>query len=52
MQVSTQLYSAREKRQFSDLVHTMISYSLTYSQERGADGQYTYALDPYVFVVL
>ena len=43
--MSTQLYSAREKKQFADLVGTMISYSLTYTQERGPDGQYTYMLD-------
>ena len=45
-QVSTQLYTAREKQQLSDLVDTMISYGLTYKQEKGPDGQYTYVLDP------
>ena len=45
-QVSIQLYTAREKQQLTDLVDTMISYNLTYQQERGADGQYTYVLDP------
>jgi chromosome transmission fidelity protein 18 len=44
--VSMQLYSAREKQQLTDLVDTMISYGLTYKQEKGADGQYTYVLDP------
>ncbi|XP_064406884.1 chromosome transmission fidelity protein 18 homolog isoform X2 [Halichondria panicea] len=44
--VSTQLYSAQEKQQLLDLVGTMISYNLTYRQERGVDGQYTYVLDP------
>lgn len=46
--VSTQLYTAVEKQQLADLVSTMISYSLTYRQERAPDGQYTYALDPSV----
>ena len=46
LQVSIQLYTAREKQQLADLVDTMISYNLTYQQERGADGQYTYVLDP------
>jgi chromosome transmission fidelity protein 18 len=49
--VSTQLYSAREKQQLTDLVDTMISYGLTYKQEKGADGQYTYILDPCLEVV-
>ena len=44
--MSTQLYSAQEKQQLLDLVGTMISYNLTYRQERGVDGQYTYVLDP------
>ena len=48
VQVSTQLYTAREKQQLADLVDTMISYGLTYKQERGSDGQYTYMLDPWV----
>ncbi len=48
LQVSIQLYSPREKQQLADLVDTMISYNLTYRQEKGVDGQYTYVLDPYV----
>jgi chromosome transmission fidelity protein 18 len=44
--VSTQLYTAREKQQLADLVNTMISYGLTYKQEKGPDGQYHYILDP------
>ncbi|KAM6166356.1 chromosome transmission fidelity protein 18 homolog [Erethizon dorsatum] len=46
--VSTQLYSAREKQQLSTLVGTMLSYSLTYRQERTPDGQYLYRLEPNV----
>lgn len=45
-QVSTQLYSTREKEQLAGLVGTMLAYSLTYRQERAADGQYTYRLEP------
>ncbi|XP_078461214.1 chromosome transmission fidelity protein 18 homolog isoform X2 [Lampetra planeri] len=44
--VNTQLYSAREKQQLSELVATMLAYNLTYRQERTQDGQYTYLLDP------
>uniref|UniRef100_S4R966 Chromosome transmission fidelity protein 18 homolog n=1 Tax=Petromyzon marinus TaxID=7757 RepID=S4R966_PETMA len=43
--VNTQLYSAREKQQLSELVATMLAYNLTYRQERTQDGQYTYLLD-------
>lgn len=45
-QVSTQLYSTREKLQLASLVGTMIAYSLTYRQERMPDGQYIYRLEP------
>lgn len=45
-QVSTQLYSAREKLQLASLVGTMLAYSLTYRQERTPDGQYVYRLEP------
>ncbi|XP_054549908.1 chromosome transmission fidelity protein 18 homolog [Talpa occidentalis] len=44
--VSTQLYSTREKEQLAGLVGTMLAYSLTYRQERTADGQYLYRLEP------
>uniref|UniRef100_A0A4W3JWE6 Chromosome transmission fidelity protein 18 homolog n=1 Tax=Callorhinchus milii TaxID=7868 RepID=A0A4W3JWE6_CALMI len=40
--VNTQLYSSREKQQLSDLIGTMLSYNLTYHQERTVDGQYIY----------
>ncbi|XP_058426411.1 chromosome transmission fidelity protein 18 homolog isoform X1 [Diceros bicornis minor] len=46
--VSTQLYSAREKQQLASLVGTMLTYSLTYRQERMPDGQYVYRLEPNV----
>ncbi|XP_072415468.1 chromosome transmission fidelity protein 18 homolog isoform X1 [Chiloscyllium punctatum] len=44
--VNTQLYSAREKQQLTDLIGTMLAYNLTYHQERTPDGQYVYLLDP------
>ncbi|KAK2097213.1 Chromosome transmission fidelity protein 18 [Saguinus oedipus] len=47
-QVSTQLYSVREKQQLASLVGTMLAYSLTYCQERTPDGQYVYRLEPNV----
>jgi chromosome transmission fidelity protein 18 len=43
-----QLFSPNEKQQMIDLINTMISYNLTYHQERNIEGQYSYALDPYV----
>ena len=43
-----QLYTAREKQQLADLVDTMISYNLSYHQERTPEGSYTYTLDPFV----
>ncbi|XP_053392713.1 chromosome transmission fidelity protein 18 homolog [Mercenaria mercenaria] len=46
--VNTQLYSAKEKEDLSQLVRTMISYNLTYHQEKSPEGQYTYALEPHV----
>ena len=44
--VNTQLYSAREKDDLKNLVSIMLSYNLTFVQERNHDGQYIYRLDP------
>jgi len=44
--VNTKLYSESEKQIFSSLVNTLISYNLTYRQERNLEGQYTYVLEP------
>uniref|UniRef100_A0A8C4QKU7 CTF18, chromosome transmission fidelity factor 18 homolog (S. cerevisiae) n=1 Tax=Eptatretus burgeri TaxID=7764 RepID=A0A8C4QKU7_EPTBU len=44
--VNTQLYSTQEKRQLQQLVHTMVSYNLSYQQERTPDGNYLYVLEP------
>ncbi|XP_038618561.1 chromosome transmission fidelity protein 18 homolog isoform X2 [Tachyglossus aculeatus] len=49
--INTQLYSAKEKQQLAGLIGTMLSYNLTYLQERTADGQYVYTLDPNVEAV-
>jgi len=44
--INTQLYSESEKQMLIDLVGVMISYNLTYQQERGPEAQYTYLLEP------
>jgi len=44
--VNTKLFSESEKQVFSSLVSTLISYNLTYKQERNLEGQYTYVLEP------
>ena len=41
-----QLYSAAEKKQLQDLVSSMLSYNLTFRQERNQDAQYNYVLEP------
>ncbi|XP_055771897.1 chromosome transmission fidelity protein 18 homolog isoform X2 [Salvelinus fontinalis] len=48
VQVNPQLFSDREKQQLVDLIHTMISYNLSYRQDRTPDGQYAYVLEPRV----
>ncbi|XP_028913339.1 chromosome transmission fidelity protein 18 homolog isoform X1 [Ornithorhynchus anatinus] len=49
--INTQLYSSKEKQQLAGLISTMLSFNLTYLQERTADGQYVYTLDPNVEAV-
>eukprot|EP00795_Rhopilema_esculentum_P009123 gene9123-16782_t len=44
--VNVQLYSQSEKNKLLNLILTMISYNLSYNQERNVDGQYTYVLQP------
>ncbi|XP_046898586.1 chromosome transmission fidelity protein 18 homolog isoform X2 [Hypomesus transpacificus] len=46
--VNPQLYSSREKQQLCELVDTMLSYNLSYRQDRTPEGQYTYLLEPRV----
>ncbi|KAJ8413533.1 hypothetical protein AAFF_G00080400 [Aldrovandia affinis] len=46
--VNPQLYSTREKQQLIELVDTMLSYNLTYRQDRSPEGQYMYLLEPNV----
>ncbi|XP_017589763.1 PREDICTED: chromosome transmission fidelity protein 18 homolog, partial [Corvus brachyrhynchos] len=49
--VNTQLYSLKEKQQLAELISTMLTYNLTYLQERLPEGQYTFKLDPNVEAV-
>lgn len=44
--VSTQLYSAREKADLYNVINTMLAYSLTYTQERSNEGQYSFVMEP------
>lgn len=46
MQVSMQLYSAREKEELNHVISVMIDYNLNYVQERTLEGNYVYILDP------
>uniref|UniRef100_A0A3P8YK91 Chromosome transmission fidelity protein 18 homolog n=1 Tax=Esox lucius TaxID=8010 RepID=A0A3P8YK91_ESOLU len=50
--VNPQLFSSREKQQLSDLIDTMISYNLSYRQDRTPEGQYVYVLEPRVEAVV
>ena len=44
--VNSQLYSAKEKAQIKTLIDNMLSFSLTYQQEKNDEGQYRYDLEP------
>lgn len=44
--VSAQLYSAEEKEQILRVIGVMISYNLTFRQEKTIDGAYRYCLEP------
>ncbi|KAK7929588.1 hypothetical protein WMY93_005983 [Mugilogobius chulae] len=46
--VNPQLFSTREKEQLKELIDTMLSYNLSYRQDRTPEGQYTYVLEPRV----
>ncbi|KAG1667117.1 Chromosome transmission fidelity protein 18 [Nymphon striatum] len=46
--INTQLYSNHEKEELQRLISIMISYNLTYRQERTEDGQIVFTLDPNV----
>lgn len=46
--VNPQLFSSREKQQMRELIDTMLAYNLSYRQDRTAEGQYTYVLEPRV----
>eukprot|EP00117_Sycon_ciliatum_P023729 scpid35668/ scgid20094/ Chromosome transmission fidelity protein 18 homolog len=44
--VNTQLYNSKERQQLLALISNMISYNVTYRQERQQDGQYQFVMDP------
>ncbi|XP_040575885.1 chromosome transmission fidelity protein 18 homolog [Lepeophtheirus salmonis] len=44
--LNTQLYSPREKKVFKELISIMISYNITFTQEKSPTGQYLYRYDP------
>nr|XP_020495402.1 chromosome transmission fidelity protein 18 homolog [Labrus bergylta] len=46
--VNPQLFSSREKEQMRELIDTMLSYNLSYRQDRTPEGQYIYMLEPRV----
>lgn len=46
VQVSMQLYNAREKEELNHVISVMIDYNLNYVQERTQEGTYVYNLDP------
>jgi chromosome transmission fidelity protein 18 len=44
--VAIQLLSKSEKEKFDNLIKIMIAFNLNYRQEKGADGQFTFVLEP------
>ena len=46
VQVSAQLYSATEKELIQRVMEIMISYNLTFRQEKTIDGAYRYVIGP------
>ena len=46
IQVSAQLYSPAEKEVIKRVIDIMLSYNLTYRQEKALDGTYQYILEP------
>jgi chromosome transmission fidelity protein 18 len=46
VQVSMELYTAREKEELNHVISIMIDYNLTYVQQRTLEGNYVYTLDP------
>ena len=45
--MSAQLYSAEEREQIHRVIGVMISYNLTFRQEKSIDGVYKYCFEPY-----
>lgn len=44
--VAVQLLSKNEKEKFDSLINTMLLFNLTYRQEKQADGQFGFVLEP------
>ncbi|KAF0310420.1 Chromosome transmission fidelity protein 18 [Amphibalanus amphitrite] len=44
--VSSQLHTPREEEELRRVLHLMVAYNLTYRQQRDAEGQYQYLLEP------
>ncbi len=44
--VAVQLLSKTEKEKFDNLTNIMISFNVGYRQEKGADGQFNFVLEP------
>lgn len=45
-QISTQLFTQKEKEDLAKVVNIMIDYGLNYFQERDADGSFNFVLNP------
>jgi hypothetical protein len=44
--VALQLLSKIEKERLDILIKTMVAFNLNYRQEKGADGQFCFVLEP------
>jgi hypothetical protein len=44
--VTIQLLSKSEKEKFENLLKIMLAFNLNYNQEKGADGQFSFVLEP------
>ncbi|RNA43417.1 chromosome transmission fidelity 8 -like protein [Brachionus plicatilis] len=44
--VSIQLLNKSEKERFDSIIKTMLLFNLTYRQEKGAEGQFSFVLEP------
>ena len=44
--MSSQLHTPREEEELRRVLDLMVAYNLTYRQQRDAEGQYQYLLEP------